>query len=352
MRTQEELKELVKSLCADDIAYLLDYLPSLQTTKNSNHNVIKRERVELVCPSCKSSNILKNGKTKSNRQKYICKDCKSSFSDTTNSIIYRTQSNYDQWISFIDCEVHGYTIRETATLLDKNISTIFTWRQKLYAAIANVKKDIILSGIIQIDATYTSINLKGTKPYNMPRLSKKRSGSAFRGISHHKVCILTAVDDNDNMLFEITGLGPETNEMMEKIESKINNCTILISDGKFAYDTYCKEHNCINEMVKSGTYVNEHGYNLNTINGLHRELVNDLAKRNGVSTKHLQGYLDMFLFKKMLTYTTDNGLKDIVTYNKSIPSQTRKYIREIFKQALPIDLRTAYAEYNYGIFKK
>lgn len=352
MRTQEELKNLVKALCADDIAYLLDYLPTLQSTKNSNHNVIKRERLNLVCPKCGSTHCVKNGYTKYNRQKYLCKDCNTSFSDSTNSIVYHSKSTYNQWILFIDCEIHGYTLREIATKVNIDLGTAFAWRHKLYAAIENVKKSIILSGVIQIDAKYVPINLKGTKPANMPRYSKHRSSSFYRGVSHHKVCILSAVDENDNMFFEVTGLGPETNEMMKKIDSKISNCTTLVSDGKFAYDTYCKEHNCINEMVKSGTHVNEHGFDLNTINGLHSELERDLYKRKGVSTKHLQGYLDMFLFKKMLTYTTDTGLKDIVTYNKTIPSNTKKYIKDIFEQALPIDLRQAYMEYNYGLFKK
>lgn len=37
----------------------------------------------------------------------------------------------------------------------------------------------------------------------MPRISKKRSSSAYRGISHHKVCIMSAVDDNDNMFLKL-----------------------------------------------------------------------------------------------------------------------------------------------------
>lgn len=60
----------------------------------------------------------------------------------------------------------------------------------------------------------------------------------------------------------------------------------------------------------------------------------------------------MFLFIKMLNYTVEPVDKDIFAYNKSIPNQTKKYINDIIKKALPIDLYEAYKEYNYGIFKK
>ena len=351
MRTHKELKEFVKSLCADEADILMDLLPSVMKSTKSNQRIIKRERKSVVCPNCTSRSICKNG-TKDGRQRYICKDCHTYFSDNNNSIVYKTKHNYEQWIQFINCELHDYTLKDEATTINISQTTVFSWRHKLYEAIAEVKKSIALSGNIQIDGTFTPINLKGTKPKNMPRISKKRSSSAYRGISHHKVCIMSGVDDNDNMFFEIVGLGSETNRMLESIEYKIKDCDVLISDGKFAFETFSKKLGCTNEVIKSGHYVNDKGYNLATINGLHSELKISLKKRKGVSIKHLQGYLDMFLFKKMLNYTVENQDKDIVTYNKSIPNQTKQYIKDIFEKALPISLYEAYHEYNYGIYKK
>jgi len=65
---------------------------------------------------------------------------------------------------------------------------------------------------------YRSINLKGTKPENMPRASKPRTsnGASTRGISKHKICIETAIDENDNCFFEIVGTGPITTDMVRK----------------------------------------------------------------------------------------------------------------------------------------
>lgn len=125
------------------------------------------------------------------------------FSDNNNSIVYKSKHTYDQWIQFINCKLHDYTLKGKATTINVSQTTVFSWRHKLYTAIAEVKQSIILSGIIQMDGTFVPINLKGTKPENMPRRSKKRTSSAYRGISHHKVCIMSAVDDQDNMFFEI-----------------------------------------------------------------------------------------------------------------------------------------------------
>lgn len=352
MKTHKELKEFVKSLCADEADILMDLLPPVLKSKKSNQQIIKRERKFSFCPNCKSKLIYRNGKTRDGKQKYICRECHKSFSDNNNSIVYKSKHTYDQWIQFINCELHDYILKDEATTINVSQTTVFSWRHKLYKAIAEVKKSIVLSGIIQIDGTFVPINLKGTKPKNMPRISKQRSSSAYRGVSHHKVCIMSAVDDNDKMFFEIVGLGSETNDMLDSIEYKIKGCEVLVSDGKFAFDTFSKKLGCTNEVVKSGHYVNEKGYNLSTINGLHSELKTSLRKRKGVSIRHLQGYLDMFLFKKMLNYTVDNQDKVIVTYNKSIPNQTKQYIKDIFEKALPIDLYEAYKEYNYGIFKE
>lgn len=45
----------------------------------------------------------------------------------------------------------------------------------------------------------------------MPRYSKKRGEQAtYRGISHHKVAIVCAIDENDYMLMQVSSLGSES----------------------------------------------------------------------------------------------------------------------------------------------
>ena len=58
-----------------------------------------------------------------------------------------------------------------------------------------------MSGEIEADEIYRCINLKGTPKNKMPRAFKPRTsgGTTTRGISSHKVCIMGAIDENDNM---------------------------------------------------------------------------------------------------------------------------------------------------------
>ena len=70
-------------------------------------------------------------------------------------------------------------------------------RYKLYHAASEIMGHQKLSGEIEIDTQYKSINLKGTRPQNMPRYSKKRvKQAAYKGISHHKVAIVCDTDEN------------------------------------------------------------------------------------------------------------------------------------------------------------
>ena len=85
-------------------------------------------------------------------------------------------------------------------------------------------EDVQLQGQLEVDSTYTKINLSGTRPENMPRLSKKRGKKSpvvgefksLRGLSHHKICIVTAIDEHDNILYRVSGLGQETTAKYEQ----------------------------------------------------------------------------------------------------------------------------------------
>ena len=47
-------------------------------------------------------------------------------------------------------------------------------RHRLYSICHKYMETIKMKGQTEIDASYTKINLKGTKPKNMPRLNKKK----------------------------------------------------------------------------------------------------------------------------------------------------------------------------------
>ena len=80
-----------------------------------------------------------------------------------------------------------------------------------------IPKHLLIHGLIELDSAYSKINLKGTRPQNMPRSSKHRGrknasiySRPLRGLSNHKVCLVTATDENGNILFKRAGLRSES----------------------------------------------------------------------------------------------------------------------------------------------
>ena len=93
------------------------------------------------------------------------------------------------------------TLDNEAHILGTSKTTCFYKRHKLYHAASEIMACQKLSGEVEMDTQYKSINLKGTRPQNMPKYSKKRGKQdAYRGISHHKVAIVCATDENDHMM--------------------------------------------------------------------------------------------------------------------------------------------------------
>jgi hypothetical protein len=129
-------------------------------------------------------------------------------------------------------------------------------RHKLYDALSDIQDNVVLSGEIELDPTYEKINLKGTKPENMPRISKVRG--------------------------------------------KSQKSSMLICDKKSCLRQFANENGMTTEVIPSTGFKSTNGKTLADINQLH-QLLSILNKRkHGVSTRHLPVYLDWLLFCKQL----------------------------------------------------
>lgn len=90
--------------------------------------------------------------------------------------------------------------------------------------------------------------------------------------------------------------------------------------------------------------------NENTVSSvykLHAEAKNLIRQKYGVSTRHLQGYLDWIVFKKKLKYTLDMRKWKPEAYMESMMEQIPFICGDIVKLPMPIDLYSAYGEYHY-----
>ena len=131
-------------------------------------------------------------------------------------------------------------------------------RHRLYKALSEYQDLRKLEGLCEIDAAYTSINLKGFRK-DMPRLSKKRgkhkpdkAHKQLRGISHHKICLVTAIDESDHILFKIAGLGVEDTDKYERFLTHFSRRTSFIVDEKRCIETFCKRHRRCIDIIPSG----------------------------------------------------------------------------------------------------
>lgn len=345
------IEELIKNLDPVSIIefknYIIENLSDLCSTKNSNSKVISKFKgEELFCEMC-GCKLYKNGKTKSGIQKYICSGCKTTLSETSNTIVCHSKLSFEIWKNVIDNLLNGFSIRRIAE--ENNISnyTSFRLRHKVLYALKKFVENIKLSGNIQSDEKYFSINLKGTKKANMPRYSKKRTStsSSYRGISHHKVCVVSGIDENDNLLLKIVGLGRCTIDMLKNsLGQKLGNAKSVNADSASAYQDFCKEYDLILNAIPSGFH-SDGIFNISEINGIHSQLETWLSKFKGVSTRHLQEYLDWFVY--IFTMKKRFMLSKIKTesYSNLLIDDNYINVKDISHVEMPINLNIAYAEY-------
>ena len=156
------------------------------------------------------------------------------------------------------------------------------------------------------------------------------------------------IDENDNMFFSVAGTGNGTSQMVkDTILPRIGSTNKVITDCKSCYESIAKENHWNLKQIKSKTYIDEEGNSLANINALHSSLDLYLSNFRGVSTKHLQEYLDLFCFLKYLNWTTEYTeqvqelRKNICTKNTNI-----KYSNVCNNYSI-IDFNEVYSDYNY-----
>lgn len=351
MTRRETLIDLITSIPEHKVRTVYDQIfPILQSNVDKEHDAI----TIVCCPHCGSVSIKKNG-TKDGKQRFLCKDCCKSFSVTTNTFFFHNRIPENIWKRFIDYELNGIPLREEAHLLELSIHTCFRMRHKLHRAITTiVEKERLNGDAVQVDATYQKINLKGTKPDNMPRYSKRRGkSSSYRGVSHHKVCIVSAIDTNDNMFLRIVGLGSESIDKYTSCKYKFEESKIIVSDSKSCMQQFANELGATLDNIPTKPnekkYTTKSGNHLGDLNQLHSEISLLISKTHGVSTRFFQDYLNFLTYTKHVKYKVER--KDLTEFIFNEIKNTTAFNEEkLVLTELPISLKEAYFEYRYGIF--
>lgn len=83
--------------------------------------------------------------------------------------------------------------------------------------------------------------------------------------------------------------------LKESLGKNLNNAKSIIADSASAYQEFCKDYKLTLNAIPSGFHSND-VFNISKINGVHSQLKVWLKKFRGISTRHLQEYLDWFVY--------------------------------------------------------
>lgn len=306
MRATDILKA-VQNLNPAEKHRLREYLIDALTASSSAGNILleiseRKNKSGYRCPDCESEHVVRFGKYSTivegeevKKQRYQCRACKITFTDLTNTVLYRTR-RLNQWIKFVECMIEGYSLRKSAELVG-NVShvTLFYWRHKLLSSLNQMELSAF-QGIVEMDETYFLYSEKGQRKIK-DRKPRKRGGSAKkRGISNEQVCVLVARDRDKLTYSQSLGMGRLTKVQLEKaIGSKLSSENILCTDSWRAFKTYAVGKGMAIHQFKSDGKVRTKGlYHIQNVNNYHRRLKGWIQRFNGVATKYLDNYLTWF----------------------------------------------------------
>ena len=333
--------EEFKNLLPDELRIIKELIEKIivnsENAKSTNLKYqIKNKKIK--CPKCNSDYIVKNG-FKNKTQRYKCKNCNKFFSISTNTITSNVRLNYNQFLNFMLCLINYNTIAETAKIVGLSERNTYNIRIKITSTLKEYKK-VKLKGLVQCDEKYIRLSFKGTRKNKMPRKSR-RNGQESRtaGISMEQVCILTAIDSYDNIFIKIVGLGPlSIDDLENNFSNWIEEKSILVTDSKSSYIQFAKNHNLILKQIPENKYTTRDGYHLGELNSLMSELDVLLLKCRGISTRHLQEYLDLFRFRKIIKYTIEYLRQNKEMYNYSLLQTTNIKNKNVCKKKMPVDI--------------
>jgi len=343
-----EVEQTLNKLLPDELEKVKTLLEKLivikENSRSTNLDYQIRNTSLLLCPYCRSTSVVKNGH-KNNSQRYKCKKCEKYFTQTTKTILHHTKVTYKQLIQFLECLIDLNTIYVTAQKTGLSKNEVYNLRIKITDILSNISLDNVLSEIVEADEKYVRNSFKGTRKNKMPRESR-HSGSQnlTSGISDEQVCIIVAIDSNDNMVIKVAGSGPATTKMIEDVlGNKIKQGSILVTDSKSSYVRFAEKHNLILKQVPSKYHKTKDGYHLGEVNSLMSELELFIQNFRGLSTRHLQQYLDLFKYRKILRYTVEYLKQKKKTYDKVLLIQTKGLTkRQVCKTKMPIDIYKLY----------
>lgn len=323
------LKADIKTLSEFALQDLFDFIGEIMSLNSLTRNLPKDCRESrfakgAVCPHCKSTHIVKNGKL-NEKQRYKCRGCNKTFNDFTKSALSSTKLPLEKWIEYAKCIVMGYSIRKSAEIIEVCVKTSFYMRHKILDCIGTFMGTGDVDGVVEMDETFVAESFKGNHKksgFSMPRKIHKRGKEIKkRGISNEQICIATAIDRNNNIILEMVCKGRVGYKDLERLyNGHIDNGAIICTDSHKSYIRFGRNLNLDHKRIMRDHYKNGI-YHINHVNSLHSQFKKWMVRFNGVSTKFLSNYLHWF---KWLQCFKDD--KDIMKSKNIIVHSTTDFV--------------------------
>ena len=290
MTNIEKVREQIKQMTEEERLELI-MLCNLENNRTNEQNAYLKLSNNHHCPHCGSNNICKNGFT-GKAQQFRCNNCHKNYSIRTNTIFFHTRKSIDLWQEYIELFSQGLSLRKIVEKMDNkiNLKTAFFWRHKILKVLSNINDggNNKLGGIIEADETFFEESQKGSR--KMTRKPRKRGYSSYVGDKKTKVCVLTALDRQKHSFNKPVGYGKVNKEQVAILQHRIQDNSILITDGNKSYkilkDVKLKQ-------LKFGKPQSK-VYHLSNINNFHSKLKQFISRFNGVATKYLDNYVNYF----------------------------------------------------------
>lgn len=313
MKESETIKALFNELPAYAQESIIDDLLQEFEVKGKvldlAYQEVKSDRNKKPCPYCKSEKVLKRG-TQKEVQMYQCKSCTKWYSETTGTVLWDIKLK-SKWQAYLRCMEQGKSLKSIADELEICVQTAFNWRHKILSSLGKFVPET-LSGVVECDEFEISISKKGSKI--LDRKPRKR-GTDFKRNSQDEVTVIqvvTAVErGGETFLKAVETKRLTTEEITKAFDGRITDGATLITDSHPSYKSFAKENPSINHktfIAKEHVNKTDKKIHVQTVNHTHRELKDFLRQYNGVSSKYLQNYLNLFAYADKLR-TSRNTIK-------------------------------------------
>lgn len=260
------------------------------------------------CRRCGSSSIIRYGKDKNGKQRYKCKHCNTIFYETSFSVVSKSHYDLSVWEKYVVLLIQGASLCESAKACGISVPTAFSWRHKILHALQIDQGDRLLGGVVEIDDMFFSISYKGNHKnssyFSMPRKAHKRGGDDKSGIGN-RACVLCACERQGQTYGEVMGLGAiSANGLKYAFENRLLYDTIALTDKAPSFKQYFSTTTI--ELVQLQSHSDRYdlksppevrgSYHIQNVNNLHSRIRKAMQKYNGVATKYLNHYINLFIW--------------------------------------------------------